>query len=290
MAKTKEVVKQKKLPRMKRLRVLLITVVLLLIPVLIYFTLYVSNETDYFNNQNFRQLASISDQIEQRIEGRKVAFNSGIKNALKKHQGAKPITKDEFQKALGTILDAIDEKTPIPAYTKPEDIDRDLDAAKTGIILMTEGETRWLVFVCKIMRSGPDNNKAAQVFPFRARIRLDDLVSPLMDKREIESLKGSEHEAGFDDMLIASLVESRQNTRQQTPEQGSTSKIIFHDGSPEIDVASLRLLMLIIRLLQTISRRRLGGSSAGWYSRAIFVTRLGLSPTRCSSCSHLPSL
>ncbi|HKC62794.1 MAG TPA: hypothetical protein VKB86_04120, partial [Pyrinomonadaceae bacterium] len=237
MAKITEIIKPKKSSALRRLRVLLITVMLLLIPVLVYSTLYVSNQTDYFNNQNFRQLASISDQIAQRIEGLKIAFDNAIRNTLRKNQAGTPIT---FQQALGANFEMVDD-TPIPKYATQKDMERDLADRKIEINLVTEGEARWLVFVCKLTPSGQDNPQQQSV-TFRARTRLDDLVIPLIGSRKLESMKGSEHEGGFDAILIASLKEGSQNTRQQTQEQqqqDDRSKIIFQQGQPELDIASL---------------------------------------------------
>jgi hypothetical protein len=72
-------------------------------------------------------------------------------------------------------------------------------------------------------------NRAA-IFIFQAKTNLDGLIGPLVDKREVESNKGSDHQYGFDAILIAD-VEDR-------------VEVIFQQSSSELRVASLNNLML----------------------------------------------
>src|SRR5258705_1325503 len=63
----------------KRLGVLILTILVLAIPVVIYFTRYISNQTTYFNNQNFRELVGISGQLEQRVTTLSGIFDKKVK-------------------------------------------------------------------------------------------------------------------------------------------------------------------------------------------------------------------
>src|SRR5437016_3681685 len=77
MVKHKDKAKTRKFSVPKRLSVLLLSILLLAIPITIYFTRYITTQKSYFTNRNFRHLANISRQIEQRIS----AFTTVVKNA-----------------------------------------------------------------------------------------------------------------------------------------------------------------------------------------------------------------
>src|SRR5260370_33943007 len=82
----------------RRLRVLVITVLFLLVPFAIYFTLYISNQTSYIANRDFRQLASVSLQVEQRIDNLKEAFGNAVKNTVEKNFESQQATKNPVAK------------------------------------------------------------------------------------------------------------------------------------------------------------------------------------------------
>ena len=58
----------------KRWTVLFITVTLLVVPIFLYYTVYIRSRTTYLTNRDFRQLAGISNQLEDRIEQLKDLF------------------------------------------------------------------------------------------------------------------------------------------------------------------------------------------------------------------------
>ena len=47
------------LPTAAKLRILLITVLILTVPFLVYYIFYIKSQTDYFTNCNFRALARV---------------------------------------------------------------------------------------------------------------------------------------------------------------------------------------------------------------------------------------
>src|ERR1041384_1614131 len=66
----------------KRLSVLVISVSLLLVPIVLYFTLYISSRTNYLTNRDFRQLASVSSQLEDRIDNLKQLFFRAVTQSI----------------------------------------------------------------------------------------------------------------------------------------------------------------------------------------------------------------
>jgi ABC-type multidrug transport system fused ATPase/permease subunit len=293
-------IKSRKLSVPKRLQVLVITLAFLLIPVLTYFTLYITNQTSYFTHRNFRQLASIGVQVEQRIEHLKDAYRNAVANTVEKqyeaqlearlreaqlldevqrrdkaqrraHHGASSDShsspgakqnearrgssdQSKFQQsldALGAGFVAASDPPHIPEYCHPdkdkscpdadENYHRDMDhfsSWKVEMEVNTGGETSWLVFSCEMRHFLPDNK--VEPLWFKAKIKLDTIVNPLVGKRSIESVRGSEYEEEFDSIVIAALEDDSKNIPPQgKSEPGVVSKVIFQQGTPELDIDSL---------------------------------------------------
>jgi hypothetical protein len=299
-------IKSKKFSAPRRLRVLLVTLLFLLIPVVTYFTLYISNQTSYFTNRNFRQLASIGVQIEDRIDNLKDAYRNAVANALKEQFEAQeaarhaagntrakrskgsasntrakkskvpashaPQTIQPFLDAQVAGFEAEDDALPIPEYTQAEDLVRDLEHIRSWDVTVEiepSGETSRLVFSCEIphflpaTKTKPEIKQSTGVV--RAKIKLDSIINPLVGSKNIESIRGSEHEEGFDTILIASVKGKDENISPQatsepdvlskfiaslsgngknsspheTPKPGTLSRVIFQQGSPELDIDSL---------------------------------------------------
>jgi len=231
----------------------------LAIPLAIYFTLYISNQTGYIANRDFRQLASVSLQVEERIENLKEAFGNAVENTVEKNFEGQQATKNAVAKtgaqpspspslpptfkqslaALGAGF-VTDDEPRIPKYTNPEELKRDLHTRQVGMEVNTGGETSELVFICEMKHFLPDTKPTPELIRFTATIKLDDIVNPLIGERHIESIRGSEHEEGFDSILIASLSDNKETkSAQEGSEPGAMSKVIFQQGTPELDIDSL---------------------------------------------------
>lgn len=220
----------------KRLGVLLITLTLLIVPIVFYYTVYISSRTSYLTNRDFRQLASISVQLEDRVEQLQGLFVKTVKRAITEKASQNIDSKSDsqmspeelFKQRLGKNLDAdIVPETKLPL--KPEDVDKitkKLDS-EISIKVVTGGETSTLYFIWSGSVEFPEGAKA--------KTRLDEIVTPFIGKRSLESRKGSEHEEGFDAILIAS-TEKKKN---QSGETSVSSKIIFQQGTPDLDIDSL---------------------------------------------------
>jgi hypothetical protein len=259
----------------KRLGVLVITLTLLVVPIALYFTLYISSRTSYLTNRDFRQLASVSIQLEDRIKQLNDLFVRGIRNTITDKNASRLRPQELFQQHLGN-------KKTLEADTAPETkknlnqrdderITKQLDAAIT-IRLVTGGETSTLYF---IWPGSPEFPAGA-----KAKTELDEIVTPFIGKRSLESRKGSEHEEGFDAILIASV--ERKKSKDSASDTGVSSKIIFQQGSSDLDIDSLDSLAnadvpdktIDVRTLSensTLADVRLAGTAYKIYSQPIEI-------------------
>jgi len=66
-----------------RVRIFLLSVMLLIVPLFIYFSLHVSGRSTYFKDRNFRQLNNYSRQISERINNLGTAFSNAVEKFVK---------------------------------------------------------------------------------------------------------------------------------------------------------------------------------------------------------------
>jgi hypothetical protein len=172
----------------------MLTILVLAIPMVIYFTRYISNQTSYFTSQNFRRLAGISSQLEQTIEIHQELFVSAAKQTLREK------TKSDTEE-----------------IAEPE----------VKMKIETGGEDSRITFVSDVI----PNDQPPLI--------LHDIIEPLVEKRSIESARGSEHEQGFDAVLIASLKDDKKFVATGGAEPRVLSRVIYQSRSPELDIDSL---------------------------------------------------
>ena len=226
----------------KRLSVLLLSILLLAIPITIYFTRYITTQKSYFTNRNFRHLANISRQIEQRIS----AFRAVVKNAaadtLKqqaenaKDAGAKVSPDQNFKEFLARSGRLVGESVPTLPNLKM-DAGRDPKNLQVRVTRSSEGETSSLNFICTIRHRPEETEYDKKEMRFEAKIDLREVVKPVVGQPKDASLRASETDDGFDAILIVSLDE--QHPKIGSEEKGPLSTTIYQEGAPELDIDSL---------------------------------------------------
>ena len=97
MVKIKDIIPLQKIAGSKRFQVIAVTLLTLLASAGAYFTFYISNQSSYFNNSNFRQLNSLSEQVSTRVNDLKSGFRSSVEWTLNKNG------PPNFKKSLATI-------------------------------------------------------------------------------------------------------------------------------------------------------------------------------------------
>jgi hypothetical protein len=238
----------------KRWTVLFITVTLLVLPIALYYTVYIRSRTTNLTNRDFRQLAGISNQLEDRVEQLKDLFFRSVKqtvlpqtdenqklivnSVLNRHPDEEltaPLLEGLFRQNLGSSLEFVIAPVLSPGSDK-QFVSRRLEEGDSTVSmrLVTGGRTSILYFVwC----GSSDCSLRAE-----ARTNLDDIVAPLIGKQNLESRKGSEHREGFDSILIASVT--KENITSEQRSEGETrsahsSKVIFQQGSSDLHIDSL---------------------------------------------------
>ncbi len=237
--------KSRKVSVPRRLWVLILAALFLLVPIVIYFTRYISTQTNYFTNRNFRQLASISRQVEERIGSLQTAIGNAAAQTVQKQSenqamSAAPSSPGHsFQQLLtDSGLDACDDP-PIPQRQDQKASTQIVKPPRVEMKVFTAGETSSLNFSCKVPIPGSEDK--GEPITFVAKIGLDAIVNPLVERNNMESIGGPEHEGGFDSILIVSLDENAGKTASSTDKSAPdfTSKTIFQAGTPELDIDSL---------------------------------------------------
>ena len=221
-----------------RVRVFILSVFILLIPLFVYFSLHVSNRTNYFNDRNFRQLRNFSWQVTDRVDILGIVFSNAVDKFVKSSSGQYSATKSksgsnaskEFQKYLdilradGTNF-AATRVDPIP------DLGADADLGlRVNINVTSEDATPWLYFDCAGTPpvASDKNRKSDQTnagsVRFVAKTDFDQLIRPLISKAQDEGTLEPESGAEFDHIILA------------RPDNG---KVLFQEGTDHLTITSL---------------------------------------------------
>lgn len=200
-------------PSLGRLRILLTTVLVLLVPLFIYYTFYVANQAAYFTNRDFRLLSLISSQISTKVEGLSVVFKlAGDKYASRADDARGVEETQTYLRESGIQSSAADFRrtTPEPIKEKGHDSNVTLDVSQ-------EDGIQWLYFHYSYESKG---NRVEM----QGRVDFNSLIGPQVGSGA-GSLASPGDEDGFENILIA----------QASPE----GQVIFQQ-----DTSMLRLMSL----------------------------------------------
>jgi hypothetical protein len=246
-----------------QLRVIAFSLVIIIVPFFVYYYFFVSNQTKYFNGRNLRTLATLSTHLQESVDSQSSVF----KNAAEKYvqdlaegeadEGVKghPVTieqlklqdySDRFQKkALNPLRGEGANLQATSLTVVPEPADRSLLTAPR-IEVKEESSQRWLYFdytvpyqstyssstsagyVCTPEQPPIPPSPNSKYLNFKARVNLLQLISPFVNKRDMQENQGALYQDGFDAVLIASLDD------QMT--------ILFQESSAKLRILSLNNL------------------------------------------------
>jgi hypothetical protein len=246
--------------KLRQQGILILGLVLVTTPFFFYYLYYISNQTTYFTNRDLRTLAALSNHVEEKVESQSNVFKNAVQNYLELNAASGDCLgceiaknpegfKADFQSTVldvfkgdGTYLTA----TNIDVMANPPD-ENSLPVNPEIAIRQEDGQ-RWLYLqyivrftpkpsdsaapeVRKLtdVRAAKQTNRAA-VLSFQAKTNLERLIEPLVDKGEVEGNTGTDHQSGFDAILIADVEDS--------------VEVIFQQSSSELRVASLANLVL----------------------------------------------
>jgi hypothetical protein len=225
-----------------RLRVFILSLMILVVPLFAYFSMHVSSRTSYFNDRNFRQLRSFSRQITDRINNLGTVFKNSVDKFVKPPEVASKSgnntqtgsksgndTPRTFQDYLNVL------KSDGTNFTAPP-VDPTLKVeAKTvlglpSIKVVNQDAILWLEFDCAVTPSpagSPTNNaqtSEAGTVHFTAKTDFDQLIKPLISKTDDEGLAKGDIGEDFDHIIIA---------------RADNGKVLFQQANGDLSITSL---------------------------------------------------
>jgi hypothetical protein len=206
-----------KIATSKRFQVVSITALLLVVSTVTYFTFYITNSADYFNNRNFRQLNSLSDQVSSRIFDLQRSFKSSVQNTM---VCTEPSFKESLKSIDGTAFTEVQPQNMLGECKNPAEV---TNVPCSSELLPNQG---FLQLKCGYQGE----------VEFRAKVEFAKLINPFLDQYVSGTHRRSEHDEGFDDVLIANVKDKGG--------QVSSGEVIFDRGTPEVKLASLSNLAL----------------------------------------------
>src|SRR5437879_2379173 len=142
MVKQKDKTKLRRLVIPKTLTVLLFTAALLATPIVLFFAVYIPNRTSYLTNRNFRQLASISSQIGDRVDDLKKLFVRAVRNTVAYQKKFDPKQVINYSSSASTAKEVFQQRLgPLTAIHAPETSLKYENDGDVYISLKTKGET-----------------------------------------------------------------------------------------------------------------------------------------------------
>lgn len=232
-----------------QLRVLAFSLVLIIVPFFAGYYFWVTNQTKYFNGRNLRILAALSTHVQERVENQSLVFKNAVEKyardiAAKKlcadddecnntqlvtiEQIKKTDHKEHFQKkALDPLSSdgaANLQATSVTVVSKPA-TESLLSAPR--IEVKEDSSEHWLYYEYAVAYP-PKAPSPSTYLNVQARINLEQLVGPFVNKREMQENQGSLYQDGFDAVLIAGLDD------QMT--------ILFQESSAKLRMLSLNNL------------------------------------------------
>ena len=247
---------------LKRVRIIGFSLLLVLVPFIVYYYFWVSNQTKYFTGRDLRVLAALTRHVEESVKSQGDVFTNAVKkylvnlefdsaeedteengaekttSAYKRLQNDRESVKQDFQlqslnllKADGTNLTV----TNVDLVSKPAD---ESALASPKIEVKQEDNRRFLYFSYTTMYPALDPNfgnaaiegkgQEPLYLNFKVKTNLADLIGQFVDKREIEDNQDSYGGDGFDAIVLA--------------EVDDVVNVIFQESSAKLRLASLNNL------------------------------------------------
>lgn len=194
-------------PSLYRLRVMVIVVAALVLPITVYYLLYVRSQTGYFNARNFRKLSLISSQIGSKLENAGSVLEKTSERFIRPLEedvyrfNADRIPKQQNLNDLREVFKRLKDDSPqiVPVNI---DVEKWSPAATPGSVTLTsiryEADSSWLYldYVSEGISEGT-------VIRVRAKTELSGLIQPFLSARV-----GSTPEQ-FQNILIAETETGR---------------------------------------------------------------------------------
>ena len=247
---------------LKRVRIIGFSLLLVLVPFVVYYYFWVSNQTKYFTGRDLRVLAALTRHVEESVKSQgdvftnavkkylaNLEFNSGEEDAeengaekattaYKRLQTDRESVKQDFQRQALNLLKGDGTNltvTNLDLVSKPAD---ESLLASPKIEVKQEDNQRFLYFSYTTVYPPLDpisGNAAIEgkgqeplYLNFKVKTNLADLIGQFVDKRQIEDNQDSYGGDGFDAIVLAEVDDA--------------VNVIFQESSAKLRLASLNNL------------------------------------------------
>jgi hypothetical protein len=226
-----------------QLRVLAFSLVLIIVPFFVGYYIWINNQTTYLNGRNLRILGTLSTHIQESVSSQ----SSVLENAMKKYvqdmadknlyENPEPGVNGQNKEAELVTIEQIKKKehssnfqanaldpfktdggatlqaTSVTVVPKPSD--QSLLSAPR-ITVKEESSQRWLYFDYTVAYPAATPGPP-EYLNVKARLNLEQLIGPFVNKREMQENQGSLYQDGFDAVLIAQLDDQMTILFQESP-------------------------------------------------------------------------
>jgi hypothetical protein len=210
-----------------RVRVFLLSVMLLVVPLAVYFSLHVSGRTKYYQERNFRQLSNFSRRIGERMDNLGVAFGNVVDKYVKEDKVSSTDIR-EFQDYLNVLKTTstnfiptrvtINKASPDTKKTNPntKNASQNTEAQlRVSMRLVHEWGGLWLYFDCA---------DSADTIHLTAKTNFDQLIKPLITQATGSGVSKAEMTEEFDHIVIARV---------------DNGKVLFESANDDLTLSSL---------------------------------------------------
>lgn len=164
----------KRLPKLRQVKILVITLLALVVPFSAYYVFYSANQKEYFVKRDFRLLSVLGAGIEKKVDAIGEAYARAAKSATRQYyvSGCNSVKPEEAKKALKKELVPVADSQSIEP-DKMEAEPRGQQLSEPILEVRQESGVQWLFF--KFTDKQKDECPAVAV---SAKTRLEDFVAP----------------------------------------------------------------------------------------------------------------
>lgn len=197
-------------PSLYRLRIVTATVLVLLIPFLVYYLFYVRSQNAYFTERGFRSLSLSGQQIALKVESAGEVLKNASERFVNPKEDVQTTIKYDAQvdeqtnlANLATVLKNLKDGGPEIVPVRVQSIGQ--ESQTTGFATITdvreEDGAPWLYLNYE---TSPNNEK--KVIVVKAKTNFSQLLQPLLDRRDNRADSPGDE---FQDMLIADAASGK---------------------------------------------------------------------------------
>jgi hypothetical protein len=255
---------------LRRIKIIGFSFVLVLVPFVIYYYFWVSNQTKYFTGRDLRVLAAVTRHVEESVKSQSDVFKNAVDKFVvdldgrddpeepedqvdndKKKNIYNRLKEDSNSFKAGfqwTVLDRLKADDTKLTITNLDRVEKPADESwmKSPRMEIQQEDNQRFLYLSYIARypseeetlfeDKAEEGKASSALPplylnFKVKTNLTDLVGQFVDKRQIEDNQDSYGGDGFDAIILTEVEDS--------------VDVIFQESSSKLRIAALNNLTAV---------------------------------------------